>query len=286
MSRLPTSEDIAACTSVLLDLSVIFREFWDACVLIGGWVPYFVLSRSGAGETTVEHVGSLDLDLLVNVDKVGTDGYSAAAQVMRSQDYEPGDNVFERIKVVGPPVTRRERRVRVHLLAPEQSRRGESQRRRMQGGLQLQVISDSDIALSHWFSHELVGRLPSGERHRSMVRVADEVACFVMKGTIFPRRDHYGDKDKDGYDLFMLLRSYDGGPIAFAERVRELLHLGSVRRALLNVRANFEKPEGLGSVWTVKYLAGARGAQSEQEIRETQNEVAYVFGRFLNALPC
>lgn len=282
MSRIPRSDELVACQSVLLELSILFRDFWDRCILVGGWVPYFVLGAP-EGDRPVTHVGSLDLDVLVDVDAVGVDGYTAAAKVMGKRGYAPGESAFERVREVGPPVLGRIVPVRVHLLAP-QSRGTSSPRRRLQGGLQLMALPGADFAMQHRVEHRLEGRLPTGETHVCSLQVADEVACFVMKGSIVPRFDASGQKDKDCYDLFTLLRRYPGGPEAFAQVLSRHKDTKEVQAALENVREQFGEPARVGFQWTVRYLARLREAASPQEVEEIRNEVAYVFDRFLTAV--
>lgn len=54
---------VEASRSVLGELGVILRPYLQDLVLIGGWAPFFLLR---AHEQTVDHVGSIDIDLAVH----------------------------------------------------------------------------------------------------------------------------------------------------------------------------------------------------------------------------
>ena len=53
-----------ASLSALLELAVTLRSYQDSLVLVGGWVPYFLIEEFGRGNFT--HVGSIDIDLAVD----------------------------------------------------------------------------------------------------------------------------------------------------------------------------------------------------------------------------
>jgi len=49
--------EVEACLSVLVEFMTLLGEFKDSIVLVGGWVPYFLIE-----ERKQEHTGSLDID--------------------------------------------------------------------------------------------------------------------------------------------------------------------------------------------------------------------------------
>lgn len=59
--------DISAVSkSVLLELMTILGAYRDALVLVGGWVPYFLIENHKRPGDEFEHVGSIDIDLAVD----------------------------------------------------------------------------------------------------------------------------------------------------------------------------------------------------------------------------
>ncbi len=280
----PAPDDLVACTSVMLELSICFKDFWSDCALIGGWVPYLLLETRGDYDATNPHCGSLDVDLLIDVDAVGREGYSATAALVRARGYSPGESSFELVRTVGTPVLPHPRDVRVHLMAPVAASGRRPARRRVPGGLQTVALDFADLALQHTFDHELVGRLPTGETHAATIRVADEVACFTMKGGILPRPGRDEFSRKDAYDLFMLLRYHRSGPSGVGRLVRRFMALEPVRAAVENVRVQFASPDCWGSTAAVRYLVGSDPSASPRDVEVLRNDVQSAFDEFLRSV--
>jgi hypothetical protein len=73
---------VEASRSALLELSLGLRSYADALVLVGGWVPYFLLRDHRASDSEFEHVGSIDIDLVVDPDKIGADEYATIIEII------------------------------------------------------------------------------------------------------------------------------------------------------------------------------------------------------------
>ena len=64
-------KEVDACLSVLVELMTILGEFRDNIVLVGGWIPYFLMEKDQH-----EHVGSLDIDIALDFQKISGDTYT------------------------------------------------------------------------------------------------------------------------------------------------------------------------------------------------------------------
>ncbi|HZK10800.1 MAG TPA: hypothetical protein VFD10_00345 [Atribacterota bacterium] len=82
-------KEVNACLSVLVELMTILGEFRDNIVLVGGWIPYFLIE-----ENRYEHVGSLDIDIALDFQKISGDTYKTILQVLKSKGYEEGEQPF------------------------------------------------------------------------------------------------------------------------------------------------------------------------------------------------
>ena len=60
----------SASKAVLLEVATTLRAYRDALVLIGGWVPYLLLQKHRLLEKPFDHVGSIDIDLAVDSEKI------------------------------------------------------------------------------------------------------------------------------------------------------------------------------------------------------------------------
>jgi hypothetical protein len=70
-------DEVAACLSVLVELMTVLGEFRDNIVLIGGWIPYFLIH-----EGRQDHVGSLDIDIALDFKKISDDTYKSILQTL------------------------------------------------------------------------------------------------------------------------------------------------------------------------------------------------------------
>jgi hypothetical protein len=82
-------KEVDACLSVLVELMTILGEFRDNIVLIGGWIPYFLMEKNRH-----EHVGSLDIDIALDFQKISGDTYKTILQILKSRGYEEGKQPF------------------------------------------------------------------------------------------------------------------------------------------------------------------------------------------------
>ena len=78
--------EVNACLSVLVELMTILGEYRDSIVLVGGWIPYFLLENSRK-----EHVGSLDIDIALDFQKISNSSYRTILQMLKNKGYQKGD---------------------------------------------------------------------------------------------------------------------------------------------------------------------------------------------------
>jgi hypothetical protein len=248
----------SASRAVLLELMTVLRPYRDALVLVGGWVPYFLLERHRAGDDPFVHVGSIDIDLAVDPAGVSEPQYATIVELLRSRGYRPvttrrGPPVpagFER--VVQSPVTDKPYTIRVDFLAPLGA---PSATRReppllVQDGLLARKLKGCDVAFRHQTRLELSGELPDGGRMTASLRMSDVVGCVTMKGIVLGERY----REKDAYDLYAVMAHYAGGPGAVAELIRPHLKEPLVQEAIARIREAFATRASHGPAWAASFL--------------------------------
>jgi len=77
-----SKKEVDGCLSVLVELMTILGEFRDNMVLVGGWIPYFLMEKNRH-----EHVGSLDIDIALDFQKISDDTYKTILQLLKSRGY-------------------------------------------------------------------------------------------------------------------------------------------------------------------------------------------------------
>jgi hypothetical protein len=229
----------AASRTGLAEIMTALGAYRDALVLIGGWAPALILERFGepgfvlgSGILDINrlgsfvHVGSIDIDLVVDPEIVDAERYQTIVQLLLDRGYQVTlQSLFQLEKLVRSPRDDQDHLVRVDFLAP-QPLPGEGRARRhraVQGDLRARTVPGAEVALTHWFWYELEAALPDGTQARVHLKVADVVASLALKGIAIGER--YAEKD--AYDIYALCAHYRGGP---PDRVRDRRH-GSARRS-------------------------------------------------------
>ena len=268
----------AASLSGLAELMTALGAYRDALVLIGGWAPFFILERFGepgafqadafqadAFQTAFEHVGSIDIDLVVDPDAVDAQRYATIVDALVSRGWQPiADSRFQFERVITSPRTGQPHPIQVDFLTPRPlPGRGRSRRHRtVQRDLQARTLAGAEVALSHWFWHELDARLPGGADAHVRFKVVDVVGSLALKG--FAIGDRYAEKD--AYDIFTLAGYYQGGPASVARALRPFRDEPPVRRGLEAIAEKFRAQEAEGPSWVADFLS-PRTAEDRERIR-------------------
>ena len=244
--------------SVYLELMTILGAYREALVLVGGWVPYFILERFGREDTDFRHVGSVDIDIAVNPRLVSPDQYASIVERLERQGYrqrldklgQPIPFIFEREVKLGegrPP-----RIIEVDFLAPEYGGTEKRHRhQRIQDDLLARKARGCDVVFDHCFDYELKGALPGGAENTVKVKIADLVGCLTMKGIVLGERYH----EKDAYDIYSVVTYYKGGPRGAAQEVKPHLGNSLVREGIDNIAERFQGIRSIGPVGVGDFLA-------------------------------
>jgi hypothetical protein len=77
-----TVEEIEACVMVMRELFLYLKPYRDQIVLIGGWVPYFLLEKYRYPGEYDQHVGSLDIDVALDVFSIPETAYKSILEIL------------------------------------------------------------------------------------------------------------------------------------------------------------------------------------------------------------
>jgi hypothetical protein len=245
---------VMAAMSALLELAVALQAYRGSIVLVGGWVPFFLLRDHGSGD--IEHVGSMDIDLAVNVATIDGERYSTIVQLIGERGWAPWEGSrFTFMKGVASPLDGIIYDIRVDFLAPEPtSPAGRHRHRAVQPDLLARRARGAALALSHRTEMALSGDLPGDGRVETSLLMADIVACVGMKGLALGSRY----SEKDAYDLVSVVDGYRGGPLEVAAVVRPFVGEPMMAEALGTIREMFRDERAAGSEWTAAFVTDAR----------------------------
>ena len=259
------TEAVNAARSVLIELVHLLGEYWEHIVLIGGWVPEFLLSGKEK-----PHVGSIDVDLALNHLKLEDEGYKSIQELLLSRGYEQGKQpfTFRRKVVIGGS----EVNVQVDLLSGEYQGTSKSHRhQKIQAGL-ARKVRGCDLVFENPIALTIEGELPGGGKDTVKVQVASIVPFIVMKGMALDERL----KEKDAWDIYYCLRYYPDGLDAIVEEFRANVGHGLVREGLQKIAKHFASEKHLGPKFVADFEELSDLAEREIRERDAYERVNYL----------
>ena len=234
---------IAASNSALVEVIRTLRPYREAIVLIGGWVPYLLLESHKTPGDSFRHVGSIDIDLIVDPNRVGDDEYQTIVNLIRETGWEQVSGkqfTFERSIRAKDGI---DRDITVDFLTPSEQREGRVHRHRgLQSDLKARTMLVAELGLQHNFWYRMKGELPNGAVTEVDFKMLDVVGCLGTKGIALG--DRY--KHKDAYDIVSVLDHYGDGVNEVASAFKPFLEETQIRESLKRLSNMFsnEKSEG------------------------------------------
>jgi hypothetical protein len=202
-----SERQVEAARRVLIDIGQVLGSFVDSMVLVGGWVPELVITAPSE-----RHSGSIDVDLLLDAEKLANGGYAALLQLLLdTRRYRQGSKSFQLVAEVDPGDANGAVIVEVDFLAPRGSKLDKHTPKLIPDFRVLEVdvltqVFDAPTEL------KLPGKNIAGAENTVRMRVVTGVDFLVMKAFALRNRD----KPKDAYDIcYFLDQAPDGlGQIA------------------------------------------------------------------------
>ena len=262
--------EVEACLSVLVEFMTLLGEFKDSIVLVGGWVPYFLIE-----ERKQEHTGSLDIDAAFDFKNISSETYSTILELLKERGYEETEQpyVFNRTVETesGAQVT-----VKINLLAGEYGGTSKSHRTQKVQDVKARKARGCDLAFDQNFSFTLSKTMPDGAKNEVTIRIADIVPFLVMKGMAL--WDRY--KEKDAYDIYFAILYYPGGIKKLVSVFQPYKSNKLIREGLSKIRTRFKDVESPGPVWVTNF----EEIDDEEEKERVRRDAFERVNAFLDAL--
>ncbi len=242
-----------ASRSALLELARALKPYSDALVLVGGWVPYLLIENHPRPGNSFSHVGSIDIDLVVDPDRIGEEEYRTIVETIADVGWRGIEGKrFSFLRTVpcedGVP-----RDIQVDFLSPEMEGPGRKHRHRpIQSDLQARTMRGAELALTHREVRRLSGILPGGAETTVELPMLDVVGCLGTKGIALGERF----KHKDAYDIVSVLDDYGDGLSEIARLVKPFANEPCVAEALRVVADKFRNEPSEGPAWYSEFLGG------------------------------
>jgi len=263
-------DEVEACLSVLVEFMTVLGEYKDSIVLVGGWVPYFLIQ-----EKRDEHTGSLDIDAAFDFKNISSETYSTILELLKERGYEETEQpyIFNRTVETesGGQVT-----VKINLLAGEYGGTSKSHRTQKIQDVKARKARGCDLAFDQNFSLTLFSRMPDGAKNEVTIRIAEIVPFLVMKGMAL--WDRY--KEKDAYDIYFAILYYPGGIKKLVSVFQPFKSNKLVREGLSKIRTKFRDLESSGPVWVTNF----EEIDDEEERERMRRDAFERVNTFLDAL--
>ncbi len=234
--------------STCLYVATKLGDLMDDMVVIGGLVPSLLIPQDASLVVPEAHIGTMDVDLALNVELLSTGLYETVAERLREAGFtqdanERGNHTRQRWRPSGAHAG-----VSVDFLV-QPSRPGDQggRLRDMQRDFAAVIAPGLHLAFQNSVSVDLQGRTIANERAKRSVRVCGPGAFTVLKALAFRNRG----AGKDAYDLYYVLRHF-GYDVAV--RLRELASDPDVKAALQILRDDFLDFDSLGPRRAAQFL--------------------------------
>ena len=244
-----------AAYTVLGEIVNLLAPFVDDVRIIGGWVPSLLYPDK-------EHVGSIDVDVLLNQLNIRRrDGYTTIQKVLLNNGYHRHPSQFftftKTIIINSVPYT-----VDVDFLAGMYGGEDGSISKHVNG---VKALPATGGNFAFEFPPEDVRieyQRADGAKDIGHVKVVSAIPFIVMKAEALGR-----GKSKDAYDIYFCLRYYPGGIRALADSFQIYKDRPIIKRMCQKLSEKFASPDYAGPSDIVSFM-GLENAEEIARVRQ------------------
>lgn len=257
-----------AVYSVLIELGQVLGAYVDRFVVIGGSVPWLLYP-----DAQPRHIGTLDVDLSVDAEALGDGEYATLVESLEAAGYERGKEGMRPFQLVrqvqlddGEPIA-----VILDFLMPRNAKWTKN-KPPILAGFAVQGADGAEVAMQSFVRHELQGVMPDGRQNSVHLRVASVPALLVMKGYALVGRN----KAKDAYDIYYVVRQFEGGPTQLAEACKHLLNNEVAIKGYQNIASKFTHLNDFGPETVKRFLIESGGTEGRTDAQLRRDAFAQV----------
>jgi hypothetical protein len=237
----------SAVLSVLLEIGQVLGAFRDRFVVIGGSVPWLLLPNAQPS-----HIGTLDIDLSLDAEALGDGDYKSLVDSLLAAGYTRNEaemKWFQLRRLVevtdhGPvPVL-------VDLLMPREAK-FKRNKPPLLANFAVQKADGAAVAMKSYVTHTIDAAMPDGRPNAVNLRVASIPALLVMKGYALVGRD----KQKDAYDIYFSVRSFEPDVDALAAECMRLIDDPIALAGFSHIASKFRHETDFGPTTVRAFLA-------------------------------
>ena len=239
----------SAVKSVLVEIGQILGSFEGKFAVIGGAVPWLLLS-----EAEMPHVGTADVDLALHAEALGDGEYARLVELLQSQGYRQAQDLrrFQLARTVaasdgGPPID-----IVVDFLMPRDAVIAKNNPP-LVSNFAVQRANGAELALNFYQMVAIDGGMPDGGRNLVSIAVASIAALLAMKGYAIAKRE----KPKDAYDIYYCVRNYPDGVDGLVTATIPFLNVDAARTGYRHIASKFRTDDDYGPTRVREFVDGS-----------------------------
>lgn len=235
-------EDITRLSkSILLELMTLLKGYKDQIVLVGGWVPYFLLQKYQKVKDFT-HIGSADIDIVLDPELVKSDAYETIVNIIEKNGYRQRKDKEGNLIEFSFEKEINGKTINVDFLSTIYPDKEKKRHRTVQPDLKARTLKGAKIALEHNYEEELEGILPNKAEVKVKLKIVDIVGSLTTKAIALGGRS----EAKDNYDIYALISYYKDGEESCAKEMKPFLKDKIIQEAINEIAKNFKKETSLG----------------------------------------
>ena len=239
----------AAVRSVLVEIGQILGSFKGKFAVIGGAVPWLLLS-----ESDMPHIGTGDVDLSLNAEALGDGEYAQLVESLQEQGYNQREDMrrFQLVRTVPARDGGSDINVVVDFLMPRDVDIVKNTPPLI-SNFAVQRADGADLALKFYQMVAIDSEMPDGGHNRVHIAVASIPALLAMKGYAIANRQ----KPKDAYDIYFCIRNFPDGLDALVAETKPLLEVDTARKGYLLIAGKFRDVDDFGPTSVRQFVEGS-----------------------------
>jgi hypothetical protein len=221
---------------------------------VGGWVPYFLIEEFGRRD--YKHVGSIDIDLAVDSEKVNKETYAGIVELIEKRGYrnrldrEGRPILFSFQKSVPSPRNHNDYDISVDFLTSPTPDSGKHRHAKVQWDLPARTVPGCSIAFKYNYIKKLKGLLPNNGETIEDIRMLNIVGSLGMKGIVLG----LAYREKDAYDIYSVISQCLGSPKEVAAKVKPHLEDPDIVEGINAISQRFRDINAEGPAWVANFL--------------------------------
>ena len=237
--------------STCLYLATILGDLINDIVIVGGLVPYLMIKQDEISNDE-KYVGTMDLDLGLSQKLLDKNRYKEISKRLHEASFKPdknrnGNETYQRWRIDKPEEVTID-----FLIAPSRDSDISGKLKHLEHDFAAVITSGLSLAFKNKMKIELNGKTIMGEKAERAVYICGPGAYLVLKALSFNNRG----VNKDAYDLYYIIKNFEGGSEAIADEIRYLLEFSETKIALEIIKRDFDQIDSIGPIRVAKFLTG------------------------------